>query len=1111
MSKPKLTIMQERAVNHGKGNALVSASAGSGKTHVVIERIIRLIIEEGVPVKSILAVTFTKLAAEEMKEKLKKALTKKYLETKSKRLRDELETVNSADISTIDSFCSKLIKKYFYVIGIDASVQVLEEGKKKRLEETAMDELFDELYEAEDKEFLNLVATFASHRSDKGLKETVLKVYGFAERANGIENLAKTSKDSYLNVYKYLNDELIGDVRELASHYRFEFSALASSFKQDEARKVFCENLSEILAKMEGAEDLFSFFSEYSKIKISLPRSKVYEPEHATTLSQTVKEYRERLEKFQAIFAIDKEVENKKLNDSYDILEGLFRLTQKYSDVLLKLKAEENSVDFADIERYALQLLKVEEIRKEVLSLYDYVFIDEYQDVNDIQEEIINLVTSDNAFLVGDSKQSIYAFRGCNPEYFSTKYKDYENGLGTAIPLDNNFRSAPKIVNGVNALFKGVMTADYGGTDYAKNPMIYGNGYEDYEGVCEMHVVPKVEKPKQEVAKRGVYSVKFATEKLEEEDVLGEVKVIADIIKDRFGKEYYDLKTRTYKQIGFGDICILLRSIAGESRLGEELVQTLVKSGVPVSSSVKKNVKDYPEIKVLLSLLSLLVNAERDVPLATVMLSLCGFIEDELATIKANGKFDRNASFYSLVEKYSKIDNSLGLKCKNFISWLEEKRLIAEFLSVDELFNSILKETGYLAKMMASTYGVSRVKRIERFIAESTVGGKKLRAVEFENHVEDVLDDIAVAESSGEDTVQIMTMHASKGLEFPVVIVAGLNKKFSNKDKSGNVLYEKSTGVGVKTFNHETMTVSENPVRSLVKARLEKRTQVEELRLFYVAVTRAKCELYLVTGADGIGASFDKHLVKSMSDFLTGGEIPVIVHDATSIEIETKSSSVTVAGKEVDGELTQKIAQNLSYRYPHESEVSLPVKTSVSDVNKAGDEEYFARTDKFGTSSSEKGTAYHRFFELIDFYGEISSELLENFVANGLMTKAQADFIELDKVRQILKEPVFSEIRGKKLLKEQKFCHLVPASELFGVKSNELVLIQGIADLIAVDSDGAVLIDYKISTIESEEDIIKAYKTQMALYKNAIEEILKLKVKRVVLVNVLQGKTIDME
>lgn len=1107
MSKVKLTDKQIEAVTHKKGNALVSASAGSGKTHVVIERIIKLILEEGVSVKNILAVTFTKASAEEMKEKLKKAITEKHLQTKDKRLKEELDIVSSSDISTIDAFCSKLVKKYFYLIGVDSSVQVLDDGKKTRLTVSALDETFESLYESGEDWFLSLIPVFSSKRSDAGLRESVLSLNKHCEMVGGADVLLERTKDSYKNVFDYLNKELREDLNELSRYYCDKFKNLSERFCLDVVRKENCKKFANAIELISSATDYFEFFKSFNFVEFKEAGKKSDEPLLLQELKDLLKEFNGKILKFKDIFSVDKQTERKSLDGSLAILENLFKVTAIFSENFNKIKKEENAVDFADIERYALQILKFEDVRREISKNYDYIFVDEYQDVNDVQEEIISLVTNDNSFLVGDSKQCIYAFRGCNPEYFREKYRLYEKGKGTAIPLDNNFRSAPNIVNGVNRIFERVMTESFGGNDYANNLMIYGEGYADYEGVCQIHVVNKTKKEKEEVPSRGVYSVLNSNEKLIDNDVSGQVKLILKIISDRLGKEYYDLKTKSYKTIGFGDICILLRGVE-TSKIGQEVVQTLVKAGVPVSSVVKKDVKNYPEIKVLLNLLALIVNAERDVPLATVMLKLFEFTEDELATIK-KARAQYGLTFYDCVLNYSLGNSLLSAKCKKFLDWLDEKRLIAEFLTVDELFNGILKETGYLARVTASEYGPIRLRRIERFLSESVIGGKKMRAVEFEAHIEEVLDDIKLSEASGEDTVQVMTMHSSKGLEFPVVICAGLEKRFTIKDKSAVVMYHRNTGVAISSFDHDNMTVSSNLVRALIRERLERAERVEELRLFYVALTRAKCELYMLASNVTIAPEFNPSVVTSMSDYLHICGIPVTYHNECDIDLADFSSKETVvAGKETQKLLTEKIIENLSFVYPYIGEVELPVKTSVSDVNKGEDNEYFMRTDKFGSSSSEKGTAYHRFFELIDFYSFNGEADLKKFVEDKLMDKAQAEFIDVNKVERILSLPVFEKIKGAKLLKEQKFCHLVSANKLYDTPSTEKVLIQGIADLIAIGENGATLIDYKISTIERDEDIVKAYKTQMELYKNAIESVLKIKVNEVLIINVLQEKVI---
>lgn len=1109
MSKPEeLTKTQMQAVEHVYGNALVSASAGSGKTRVVIDRIIRLITEKGVKVNQILAVTFTKLAAEEMKDKLKTALTKKYLDTRDKQYKEQLELVASSDICTIDSFCSKLIKKYFYVLGIDANLQVLEEGKQKRLTETAMNELFERLYDNGDENFKKIIPMFDKHRGDNGLKSAVKEVYKHLDNEGDFENLIKKSEDLYANAYKYLTEEYKEQIVKIATEYKQEFLLLENAFTEDLARKEYCSRLVALLDNLLIADDYFDYFNEYNKQNLNLPSGKSKQGELQSLLRDTASEYKEKIGKIAKVFGVDKAVENKNLNSSLEIAKILINLTSEYSKEYQKLKEEENAVDFADIERYASVLLKNEEILNEVKNLYSFIFVDEYQDVNDIQEEIITLLSKDNAFFVGDSKQSIYAFRGCNPEFFNQKFKSYNGGLGTPISLDYNFRSAPAVVNGVNEIFSAVMTESYGGTNYKENSMIYGGLYGGYQGICQLHLIKKPERKEKEEIKRGVYSVVNANEFVETEDVKSEVKFIINLIGERLGKPYYDLKSKQYKPIDFGDICILLRSMGSKSKLSEELVHTLIAMGIPVSSSVKKNISNYPEIKVLLNLVSLLVCAERDIPLATIMLSMGGFSEDELSLISVIGAKAFTKSFCQSVEIASKEDSPLGKKCSDFMVWLDKKRLIAEFIPAQEVIDLIIKETGYLAKITASPYGHARVKRIERFLAEATASGKKLRIVEFESHINEVLKELSVSESFGENTVKVMTMHASKGLEFPVVIVAGVSKQFNYQDLRGDVIYEKNSGIAVMSYDQEKMLESENVARSVAVTRSKKSIAVEELRLFYVALTRAKCELYLTMTLDSLNTVFDGTQVNRMSDFITLGNTPVYYHDENFTLEFPEKKGISVTGKEIEQKLTNKIIDNLSYEYPFKNEIKLPVKSSVSDVNKNADE-YFLRTDKFGESSSEKGTAYHRLFELIDFYSFKGDSDIEKCVDAGFMTKEQAEFIDVTKVKTILKLPIFEEIKSYKLLKEQKFCHLVPASELFGGEGQRKVLVQGICDLIAVRNDKAILIDYKISTIEKDEDIIKAYKTQMELYKNAIESVMKLKVEKVYIINVLQEKVIE--
>ena len=1109
--KNNLTPMQEKAIMHGKGNAIVSASAGSGKTFVVIERIIRLIIEDGVSVDEILAVTFTKLAAQEMKEKLRLALTKKYLQTGDNRLKEQLDLIGVADISTIHSFCSKLIKKYFYVLGVDYSSKVVDESEKKRFEERAISDLFERLYDQQDQDFLSLIPKFSSGRSDNGLKQTVKELYEYCESEGSVGVVEEKTLNTYQNAVELLNSEYQDEIKKISASYSADFTSLASEFNEDLVRGEYCNKLNEFCLKLNASSNYFEFFKEEGERSFSLPTGKSKQKEVQAKLKGVVDKFKDWIERLKEVFAIPLDLANERINRSLETVKKLFDLTKKYGEEYEKIKIEENAVDFNDLERLAYNLLQNEAVKEEVQNTYKYVFVDEYQDVNSVQESIINLVSLNNAFLVGDSKQSIYAFRGCNPTYFKEKLNRFEGGEGVAISLDNNFRSASSIISAVNKIFEPIMSEDFGGTNYAKNPMIYGGGYGDFEGEVNLYHILKGEKKEEETPKRGIYSVKNSTELKKQRDISPEAKLVIKLVGDKLGKTYYDVKekdaNKRNKIIGFGDICILLRSVGVGSKLAEDIVSGLTELGVPVSSSVRKNIENYPEIKVLVNLISLLSCADRDVPLATVMLNLFDFSEDELATVRVLASDSSRLSFYECVKIVSCMQTNLGKKTARFLTWLDNKRLIAEFLSVQEVVTSILNETGYFAKTLASQYGERRVLRIERFLTESVQNGKRLKVSEFESHIEEVLGELTLQESSGEDTVKVMTMHASKGLEYPVVIVAGTSKSFNSQDRRGSVISVRDYGVAVKTHNEESMTVLENSARHLIKHRQKIQSVVEELRLFYVALTRAKCYLDVVVNGKDVEGESNGYLINSMSDFLTSGVAKVTAYNEDEILLDGVLEGTTVAGVSTKPDLVDEVVKNLSYEYPFINDITLPVKSSVSEINDS--DEYYNRTDLYGSSSSEKGTAYHRVFELIDFYNFGGKKDIDYFVEQGLMTSGQAELIDVDKIERILKLDLFSEIKNHKIYKERKFCQLVPASEIFDVNSNKSVLVQGILDLVAVKGDEAVVIDYKISTIEKDEDLIKAYETQLKMYSYALEKILGVKVEKRLIVNVLQEKVIE--
>lgn len=1108
-----LTKSQYDAVFHDDGNAIISASAGSGKTHVVIERIIRLITQKNVPIERILAVTFTNAAASEMKEKLKRALTEEYNESGDIRFKRELEKVAVADVSTIHSFCANLLKKYFYALGLDASFTVLDAKKSKKLQAKAMSNLFEKQYSIKSESFLKLVDIFGGKRKDKGLREIISKIYSFSGSELGLDELLQKSINSHKTVKDAVNGKILEYFKDEAREYEEIFENLKGEFISDEKRFNACETLLTLANSLAQATNLFDFASTNLDFEIKLPQTKCDNKELLEEFKYYANEFKNTYTYIFENFAGGENNLISAVESNIFIVNELFSLAKLFEEEYFNLKSEENGVDFLDLEKYTLKLFENQEILNEVSSLYDYIFVDEYQDVNALQESIITKISNNNAFLVGDSKQSIYAFRGCNPKFFIEKYNRYLKGDGgKAISLDVNFRSAKKIIELTNNVFSDVFTDKFGGQNYKENQMIYGGGYSTFDGETQIHLIEDVKKEDIDIESK-VYSVieNYGKERKKEysKQVILTVKLIMDLLKTN----YYDVKekdeTKRYKQVEFKDICILVRGVNG---YGEELVSCLYDVGLPVTSSASVGVGKYPEIKALIDVLNAVIMPMRDIPLASTLLNFGAFTEQELAVIKS--AYKKEKSFYNCVVNYAQGGDELSKKLNKFLTWFDGVRLISEYAPASEVLYKIIGDTGYDATLLSMPFGAERLKRVERFVAESVLGDKGMSVVEFIEYLEDSLDEITQSQTAGENTIQVMTEHASKGLEFPVVIVADFEKAFNSRDIVGDVLFSKEYGVVPKNYDLDNMTYSENVLRQVVKLEYKRERAVEEARLFYVAITRAKYAIHFIANTSSLSSKrlyANYKMADRQKCYLKESDAPITLHLDSELVLENNEKGTTVIGKAVDKDLASKIKENLLFKYAYEDSTALPLKRSVSEVNKGEEHEYYETTNLFGYSSSETGTAYHRFLELCSFYGDSAVKQKEEMLKSGLITKEQANLLNDNNLQAILNLDIFNKIKDYKQLKEQKFCCLFNANELGFSNDTEQILVQGQIDLLAVNGNDAILIDFKYSTIKNDSDLIKNYYTQLKLYKEAIEKSSKYKVKEVYLVNILQLKSVKVD
>lgn len=1125
---------QRKAVIAEGRNVLVSASAGSGKTFVMIERVIRLIVEGKAEVGEILAVTYTTAAAEEMKQKLVKAIIAEINAGRDvARFRKALSEVPTASISTFHSFCANLIRTYFYALDVDPSVSVADENQAGELKNKALDSLFESLYETRDEDFLYLVRIMGRSRGDDSLKETVKKLYEFASSEKSAEEfLTKAAENITEKSFYKSENELYGIfaayIKELI-RIGENLASLAESY----GYAVYVEYVGKLLVKLKTCLNAKDFRSLIKAAGLSVPKA----PRTTSKDDEDLAAYKGKLEYFK-----------KKCKDVYDDIreaspnddeekdlseylstaratKALCRLTIDFGNEYARLKADAAALDFADLEHFAYRLLSENpDVLSAVKQKYKYVFADEYQDVNGIQEAILSLISSDNAFMVGDVKQSIYAFRGCNPDIIAAKFERYERGEGETVSLDANFRSTDAVLAAVNKTFSPIMTKDFGGTDYKNNPMTGSGKYPQGYGETILIEIPEAEKEK--TIKGGVYDIVDDVNAPAPKAAFAEGAVVANIVRKEAGGKVYDLKAKREREVTPKDFAVLTRNSSG---FPTEIVRHLKRNDIPVSSSAKNPVGDYPEIKLLKDLLKIIVRFADDAPLFACLKSAIGGVsEAEAAEIKraayaaiTSDTGDKPAAtkkptFADCYRWYllSGEDENIRNKLKNFDEYISKIRLLSGFENAGEILSRVLSETGLDLEILSQKNGEIRLSRVERFIAEAGSGENGLSVSKFLTRAESDDGDVSVGSSDGDDSVTVTSMHASKGLEYPIVILAGLGKRFNLDDTKKEILTDRYEGIALKFYDEESKRTKITLPRAAFKERARLNAIKEEMRVFYVAMTRAECKLYLVTSEP----------VEENDDFTS-----ILFANKFSDFIKTKyfDKKNTADDTEIgDGEdvrevyiskdrpaLTDLIRKNLSFIYPYEEDVNLPVKravTSLAEDATTDDDEMTEIRLPVDKTTRERGIAYHAFLQHADSFYEDAGVLLEKIKTGKKLTDEQLALLSEEKLRKILRAPLFEEIRGYKFYKEQPFIAQMAANEISNTNATGDVLVQGIIDLLAVKGDKAIIVDYKYSK-KSISHLKETYAYQLALYKKAVEKTLKLKVEKTILFNLNTVESIPCE
>lgn len=875
MAEVKWTNEQLQAIQEKNSNILVAAAAGSGKTAVLVERIIHKIIDEQMDIDKILVVTFTNAAASEMRERILEAIYKKLEENpENVHLQRQIILLNKASICTIHSFCLDVIHNHFYEIDLPSNFKIADTAEIDLLKQEVLDDLFEQKYTENDKNFIELLENYTNYRGDEALQELVLKIYKFIQSSpfpikwlqEKLELLKIEDKDISQTIWgKLIIQTVDDDIQESIMQLEVTKSKMAL---YPEMTK-FYQTISEDIINLQDLQKYNSWDELYIKL-LNFNFSKwPVDKKVINDLKEDSKEIRDKVkkhikEKTAKLLSCSQEQAVKDLKIITPILEKLSNLITEFTKNFAEKKKEKNCIDFNDIEHFALKILLDEnnnptEVAKKYKEKFEEIAIDEYQDSNLVQEAILTSISKgNNIFMVGDVKQSIYKFRQARPELFLQKYDEYKNKEEKAqednlkIQLFRNFRSRQNILNITNLVFESIMSKELGDINYNENEYLnYGANYpepeeiKNYAGIAELDIID---------LKEDESITAFEGEEDEEEqervedDVL-EAKFVANKIQELLNSNYmvFD-KKQGYRKIRPKDIVILLRATSNLSPIYEKELSDLE---LPVFSDTSGTYLDTVEIQTILSVLKIIDNPLQDIPLVVVLRSsICNFTDNDLITIRLT---DRNCNFYEALIKTRLIcEGDLKNKIESFLEKLEKWKSISQYMPLDEFIWQIYLDTGYYQYVGLLPNGAMRQANLKTLFEKAKQYEKAsfkglFNFIQFIDKLKKQNGDLASAKLIGEneDVIRIMSIHKSKGLEFPVVFLCNSHKKFNMQDLNDNILLHQDIGFGPTIMDTTRKIKYSSIAKDAIKLKMKQETLSEEQRILYVALTRAKEKLYI--------------------------------------------------------------------------------------------------------------------------------------------------------------------------------------------------------------------------------------------------------------------------
>lgn len=1223
----KWTSDQLEAIESKGKNILVAAAAGSGKTAVLVERIIQKIIKQNIDIDKLLVVTFTNAAASEIRQRILEAIYSKLEEEpENENLQRQIILLNKSNISTIHSFCLSVIKNNFFEIGISPDFRIGDTSELELLKLETIDDVFEELYEASDSNFIKLTEIYTGYRGDENLKELVLKIYKFIQsspfpREWLREQIVKFDLTSVLkNDFSTTvwGDIILKYIRENIQRNITELKVVLTKLNEDiELKKFYDVILLDIEQYEYALKSLETWDTAYKTLNNlefkKWPADRKVQGELKDKSKGIRKEINDNYKKIvNKLMVSDSLQSNKDLLEMYNVLVYLEDVINKFMDRFIEKKQKKNIIDFNDIEHYALQILvKKEEktgkyVPTNVANMYKNKFveiaIDEYQDSNLVQEYILSTISNGhNMFMVGDVKQSIYRFRQARPELFLEKYNNFKlknnmenkEDINQKIQLFNNFRSRELVLEFANLVFKNIMSKNVGDLDYTDEEHLNFTGLFveplmndiNYSGKMSLEILDLKNMSGQDANKQdNDYDDEnsIVMEELQEnlEKIEIEARYVALRIKEIIESKYnvYDKELKSYRCSTYKDFVILLRSTANVAPIFEKEIENL---NMPVFSDVSQKYLKSIEIETILNLLKIIDNPMQDIALVSVLRSFIGgFDDNELLEIRLNNV---KSSFYESMNYFLQLENLQleNLKCKtiNFLNKLKEWQQTVKYMSLDEFVWKIYIDTGYynyVSMMNDGEIKTANLKMLfERAKQYESASFKGLyNFIKFIDKLKKTDGDMSNAKLIGEkdNVIRIMSIHKSKGLEFPIVFLSATGKKFNLRDLNDNILLHQDLGLGPKYINYERKIEYNTIAKEALKIKLKDDSLSEEMRVLYVALTRPK-EKLIITGTDKdifkkieqkkilleISESKDINslLIKKYNTYLDWLELAYLnssnimdncidfkILDLNGIlkEYNSLNDKIEINNCDLSDFLNtydfnnneyEKIEKLLRFEYQNQALTKIKSKFSVSEIKELLDrsnkkengfeDKFLLEKPKFmekelKLKKAEIGTIIHLIFQKINLRKNYTKESLEKeidaLVTRKIITKEERQVVDIESLHKFVLSDFANRIKNAKAIyKESPFYMNIDVGEIPNEVKNteENVLVQGIIDLYFEEDDKKlVLVDYKTDYILNgeEEKLINKHKEQLMLYKRALENATNKEVKEVYLYSTCISKAI---